>query len=252
MEIIGHRGAKGLAPENTIAGIKFALSRGVDWIEFDVRSTKDGKLVVVHDHTLLRVAKNHRRVQNLTFAELREIATVSGEAIPTFEEVMETIGRRAKIDIELKSRRTAKKVVAEIKQQVDEGRPYSDFIVSSFKSRLLQEVQRLDSQVPLLLLQEWLPFKFMLTPRLRLFGVGFYRLVAPKIAINLARKRGLWTMVYTVNTKAEANIHEQRGIHAIVTDVPQAFKPLWRVMLLWALIALGITALLYLLVRYVI
>ncbi len=67
MEIIGHRGAKRLAPENTIVGIKLALQRKVEWIEFDVRATKDGRLVVLHDRTLLRVAKNHRRIQSLTF-----------------------------------------------------------------------------------------------------------------------------------------------------------------------------------------
>lgn len=251
MEIIGHRGAKGLAPENTIAGIVFALTRGVDWIEFDVHATKDGELVVVHDGTLLRIARSHRRVRDLTVSELRRLATISGETIPTFEEVMHTIGRRAKIDIELKSSRTAKKVVAEIKRQVAEGRPYSDFMVSSFRPWLLKAVYRLDPAIPLLLLQGILPVAFML-PSLKLSGVGFSRFVAPKFAITLAKKRKLWTVVFTVNTKAEARLFKAMGVDAIATDVPQAFKPLWVILLRWGLLALSGALLLYLLIRYVI
>ncbi len=227
MEIIGHRGAKGLAPENTIKGIKHALLRGVDWIEFDVRVTKDGYLVVLHDRTLLRITKDHRRTKDIKLVELRGIATRSGEKIPTFAEVMQAIGQRAKINIELKSRGAAKEVVTEIKQQVHAGRPYSDFMVSSFRPWLLKEIQKKDPAIPLLLLQGMWPFLFMLLPQLRLTGVGFWRFAAPRLAITLAKKRNLWTIVSTVNSQREARLFAEKGINAIVTDVPQAFKPFW-------------------------
>lgn len=251
MQIIGHRGAKGLAPENTLAGIKLALMRSVDWIEFDVRATKDGELVILHDRTLVRVAKRHHRVQDLTYAELRQIATVSGESIPTFAEAMEAIGTHAKVDIELKSRRTAKKVAAEIKRQVAMGRPYSDFVVSSFRPWLLREMQRHDSQIPLLILQGALPFLFMLLPGLKLSAVGFSKLAAPRLAISLAKKRGLWTVIHTVNSKTEAKLFAAKGADALVTDVPQAFKPFWPMLLLWLSVLLVVVILLCLLIRNV-
>lgn len=250
MQIIGHRGAKGLAPENSITGIKLAIARGVDWIEFDVRATKDGELVILHDRTLFRVAKRHHRVEDLTYRELKQIATVSGESIPTFAEAMKAIGTQAKIDIELKSDRTAKKVVAEIKRQVATGRPYNDFVVSSFRPWLLREVQRHDANVPLLLLQGAMPFFFLFLPGIKLSAVGFSKIIAPRFAISLAKKRGLWTVVHTINSKTEAKFFAARGIDALVTDVPHAFKPLWPRLLLWLSVLLGAVALACLLIRY--
>ena len=74
MIIIGHRGASGLEPENTIRSFKKAEELGVDMIEMDVRQSKDGELVVIHDRTLKRLFGVRKAVADLTVSELQEIS----------------------------------------------------------------------------------------------------------------------------------------------------------------------------------
>lgn len=224
MQIIGHRGAAGLAPENTIAGIKFALNCRVDWVEFDVHATSDGKIVVLHDATIDRVVHGRGKVSDYTHDQLKAIATKSGEPIPTFEEVMQAIGTRAKIDIEVKSVGCAPVITTYIHKQVTNGRPLNDFLVSSFKAKHLREVHTLGPQIPLALLHDIWPFKF-LTTTLPLVAVGFYYLNMPQLAIQMAHKRKLWVYAYTVNTQTEADALAKRKVDALVTDVPQNFRP---------------------------
>lgn len=224
MQIIGHRGARGLAPENTIAGIVFALGCKVDWIEVDVHATKDGEVVVLHDATLNRIAHAERKVQNYTIAELQKIATKSGEAIPIIDEVFVAVRGRAKLNIELKSTRCAQKVINLINDEVANGREYTDFMISSFYPWLLADAQRLQPAIPRALLHGPIPIAYLLVPFLKLHAVGFSRFFAPSGAIWLAKKLGLWTYVYTVNSQTEVDAFAKKGVDAIVTDVPQNFK----------------------------
>ncbi len=231
MQIIGHRGAKGLAPENTLAGIKFALRRNVDWVEFDVRCTKDNQLVVVHDATLLRLARSHHRVRGCTLAEIKEIATNSGETIPTIQEVLRVIGRRAKVMIELKEPSCIKPVVTEISRQIEAGRSYEDFLVNSSSVLTLRKVQKLNRKIRLTFLHHYeeafVPLRFLAIRSVKLYAVGFWSFVAPRYLIQAAKKRGLWVIVYTINHRAQAKKLEDLGVDAIMTDRPQEFLPLW-------------------------
>ena len=70
MKIIGHRGARGLAPENTIAGFKRGIEEGSAYIEFDVNLTKDKKVVVIHDAKLDRTTDLSGNISELTWAEI--------------------------------------------------------------------------------------------------------------------------------------------------------------------------------------
>src|SRR4051794_35718365 len=76
--IVGHRGAAGLAPENTLAGFLKALELGVRCIEFDVRLTRDGAPVIFHDDRLDRVTAESGLVAERAWAELREVAVLPG------------------------------------------------------------------------------------------------------------------------------------------------------------------------------
>lgn len=217
MQIIGHRGAKALLPENSLPSFLLALKKGVDWIEFDVRRTKDNKLVVFHDASLLRLAKNARRVSSLTLAELQAITLNSDATIPTLDEVLDLIGDKAKIDIEIKDVGIASQVHQRILAQVAAGRPMHDFLVTSFSLKILHEMHAIDNKVPLGLLHHVWPFVF-LTANLPLAAVGFYSKFVPKFAIEWAKKRGAWTYVYTVNSKKRSQALQKRGVKAIVTD----------------------------------
>jgi len=83
IKVLGHRGCAGLEPENTIRAFKRALDLGVDLIEFDVRTTKDKKLIVIHDETVDRTTNGKGYVRNLNFEEIKKLNTSEGEKIPS-------------------------------------------------------------------------------------------------------------------------------------------------------------------------
>jgi glycerophosphoryl diester phosphodiesterase len=99
---IAHRGAAGLAPENTLGGIEKALSYSVDMVEIDVRPCADGTLVVFHDDELKRVTGRPGRVSTSTLADLRAIDLGGGERIPTLEETLALLRGRAQVNLDQK------------------------------------------------------------------------------------------------------------------------------------------------------
>src|SRR5215813_13746554 len=126
--IIGHRGASALAPENTIAAFDLALKSGADGIEFDVRLSRDGVPVIIHDETLRRTALRSERVVDLTAEELKKTDAGSwfalarhsatdeyrDERIPTLQQLLEDFsGNNALLYLEVKC------ATSEIPQIVD-------------------------------------------------------------------------------------------------------------------------------------
>lgn len=106
---VGHRGAKGLAPENTIASANAAIAAGARLIEADVRFTKDGVPVIMHDRTVNRTTNGRGRVKDLTLAEIKALDAGSWmgerfavERVPTLREMLRNAKGRAMIDIDFK------------------------------------------------------------------------------------------------------------------------------------------------------
>ncbi|MGQ9690287.1 MAG: glycerophosphodiester phosphodiesterase [Thermoproteota archaeon] len=99
---IGHRGAKFYEPENTLRSFRKALELGVDAVELDMRRTKDGELVVIHDAEVDRTTDGKGLVSGLTLKEVKRLVTEKGEKIPTLKEVLDFLDKRVRILIELK------------------------------------------------------------------------------------------------------------------------------------------------------
>ena len=106
--IFAHRGSKANAPENTLAAFELAITHKADAIELDVKLCADGQVVVIHDSTVDRTTDGTGQVRKLSLAALKELDAGSyfdiafrGEAIPTLEEVLEAVGKRIPINIEL-------------------------------------------------------------------------------------------------------------------------------------------------------
>ena len=102
--LCGHRGNMADAPENTLSAFASAERVGVDEIELDVRLTRDGVLIVLHDRTIARTAATsssyqHTPVEELTFDELRTVDLGSGERIPTFEEALDATNVLLQVEI---------------------------------------------------------------------------------------------------------------------------------------------------------
>ena len=220
---MGHRGAAGLAPENTIAAIVEGLAAKADWIEFDVRRTQDGHIVLVHDRTTRRVATKRLSVHKAAVSELQALEMKRGGAIPTLEEAVNIIGRKAKINIEIKSPDCVPQVVELVQKYIKDGYPASHFLVSSFSPAVLRAAYQLDKKIPYSLLQIW-PVRFRWLRSVKLSAVGFYHIAAlTPFIVALAKRKGLYTYAYTVNSVEEAKQLRRLGLDGIVTNFPNKF-----------------------------
>lgn len=132
MIVLGHRGYSARYPENTLIAFKKALEFGADGIELDLRGTKDGRVVVIHDEDLKRLCGVDVKVSDLTFEELNSY-TVSGEKIPAFEEVLVLLDQRRILNAEIKEARVAEKAL----QLIDEFHLTKSTVVSSFDHELI-------------------------------------------------------------------------------------------------------------------
>lgn len=125
---IGHRGACGYQPENTMLSFTTAVACGADAIELDVRRTKDGHVVVIHDESVDRTTNGRGLVRNFTLRELQRLDAAKEEKIPTLEKVFETFGNRITYNIEIKEGRLRKRLQGVIKKYGVGG----SVIISSF------------------------------------------------------------------------------------------------------------------------
>lgn len=147
---IGHRGAKGHAPENTLESIEKALKLGVDGIEIDVHRCASGELVVFHDFTLNRMTDGTGEISKYKFKDLSKLKVTGNCKIPTLAQVLALVDNRCLLNIELKGKDTAKEASRIITFYVDKkGWDYSNFIVSSFHRYLLEEVKEINNNIPL-------------------------------------------------------------------------------------------------------
>lgn len=110
--VIGHRGASGLEPENTVSALRRAVEIGVDLVEFDVRETADGHLVLMHDDSVDRTTDGSGLVSDMTLAEIRTLDAGSGERVPTYEEALTVLqGSDVGAYIEIKEPGTERRMV---------------------------------------------------------------------------------------------------------------------------------------------
>jgi len=165
---VGHRGAMGYEPENTLRSFKKALDIRVDMIELDVYVCKSGELVVIHDETVNRTTNGKGKVEDKTLTELKELDAGKGEKIPTLEEVLDLAnlsaqeGNKIKVNIELKGENTAEPVAKMIDKYIEEkGWSYEDFLVSSFNYKELQKFEKIESKIKTGFLSEKTPRNFI-------------------------------------------------------------------------------------------
>ena len=147
---IGHRGAKGHVTENTLESIKKALDLGVDGIEIDVHLCASGELVVFHDLTLDRMTDGTGEVSDYTLKQLKKFKVKGRFEIPSLAQALLLIDKKCLLNIELKGKNTAKEACRLIAFYVEKkGWDYSNFIVSSFQSSLLETVREINNKIPL-------------------------------------------------------------------------------------------------------
>ena len=106
---IGHRGAKGYKPENTLPSFKHAMDLGCDWLELDVYFVS-GELLVIHDKSVDRTTNGKGNVEDLPLDYLRSLDAGDGAPIPTLNEVLCLVNNQCGVNVELKGKNTAQPV----------------------------------------------------------------------------------------------------------------------------------------------
>lgn len=123
-EVIGHMGSCADRPGNTLAGVRRAAEAGADAAEVDVRTTKDGVLICLHDDTVDRTTDGTGKVAGLTLAEVKQLDAgvkfspkFKGERVPTLREVLQTAKGKVGVMLDLKEdgEEYAKRIAAEVR-----------------------------------------------------------------------------------------------------------------------------------------
>jgi len=220
---IGHAGAQGYVPRNTLASISKALELHCDMIEFDVHKAKTGEIVLIHDKTVNNTTKGNGNVKNLTLKDLKKLDVGDGEKIPTLEEVLNLVAGRSKLNIEIKAYDATKNVTKIIQSYVANGAyKYSDFVVSSFNWLALVKIHILNSQIPLGVLIHTQPLKlaFVLARITNAWAFHpHYKLVDEKM-VKKIHNRNMKIFVWTVDEQKDIQKMKQLKVDGIITNYP--------------------------------
>jgi glycerophosphoryl diester phosphodiesterase len=221
MIVIGHRGAMGYEPENTLRSFQKAIDLQVDMIEFDVHLCKTGELVVMHDEKVNRTTNGQGFVAKKTLTELEELDAGKGEKIPTLEEVLDLVKGQVKVNIELKGPNTAEPTLKVIKKYIKKKKwTYDDFLISSFDSPELEVLRNLDSQIDIAVAIDRDPLDYIeFSKKLKAYSIHPIIGATDKHFVEKAHKNNLKVFVWTVEPK-EVQRMRNIGVDGIFMNYP--------------------------------
>lgn len=206
--LLGHRGARAYAPENTFAAFDPALQHGMDGFEFDVRLTRNRQLIICHDPRF-----NHLSIRRSTLKQLQSACVAPEECPPSLPEVMQRYSNTAFLNLEVKVRGVERLVYRVFKAFP----PRRGYLISSFLPSVLREFQRIDDSLVLGTLSQtrwqlrrWrrLPVSFVLPN---------YRLLSRRLIeeIHAAKKR---VVTWTVDEPRQMLRAAELGVDGIISD----------------------------------
>lgn len=150
--MIAHRGASAVEPEHTLLSYERAVKDKADYIEIDLRQTKDGKLVAMHDKDVARTTNGKGKVQDLKLSQLKKLNAGKGQKILTIEEIIKTFGKSTNYYIETREGENGHLVME--KQLVNILEKYdliseNKAVVESFSEQSLQKIRSINKNIPL-------------------------------------------------------------------------------------------------------
>ena len=219
---IGHRGAKGHAPENTLVSFQTAMDLGVDGIELDVHLTSNNHLVVIHDDTVNRTTNGTGLINSFTLSELKALRIDNLHEIPTLEEVLDLIDKKIFINIELKGKNTAKPVVDVIESYLNgKNWNYNHFLVSSFDWIALQEVRSLNPKIAIgVLTQTDLGLAIAFADFIKAKSIHPYFHLLNEENSTAINEKGFQVFPWTVNEQEDIYKIKSLQVDGIISDFP--------------------------------
>ena len=214
--IVGHRGAKGLEPENTLKSIRRALELDVDAVEVDVRVSKDDYPVVIHDETVDRTTNGEGSVAEMSLEELRKLDAGMGEKIPLFEEVLREVHGKAVLFVEFK----VPEAVDPVLEKVDELNAWKSVLFISFHQEHLLKVKKYKEDAYIGLIYSKPSDGIILAKKIGAIAVlPQYRLATEK-AVAFAKRLKLMVVPWVVNDLETGRRLKSYGVSGLATDRP--------------------------------
>ena len=233
--VLGHRGARHAAPENTHAAFELSRAEGAAGVELDVRLVRSGQIVVLHDPTLGRVTGNadRRAVEQLTWAETQSADLGNGERVPLLSDVLDwAAAHQQLVNVEVKSDVRRRRDLLRGVIALLERHPYAahGVLLSSFDPRFIWRLSRALPQIPSAFLFHT---KSPIARAAALVGAATFtrlgaRAVHPEHVLVTEQRMAAWRSknalvgVWTVNDGARARWLSSLGVDYIVSDVPGA------------------------------
>ena len=235
-QIIGHRGCAGYAPENTLEGIHTAADMGVEWVEFDVKLTKDQVPILFHDEELERTTNSSGNVRDMTLAEIKELDAGSwyadgffGVTVPTLEEALDAvIERDLGLNMEIKPCPGREKETAEVALDVlsSSWDDHNRILISSFQHVRLETAMDMASDWSrgLLLPAEWPENWKELAEYLQATTININGNEVTQEQIEELLELEKPILAYTINDGDRARYLQSWGVDGFFSDTPDELQ----------------------------
>lgn len=219
---IGHRGACGHAPENTLLSIKKALEFGVHGFEFDIQLSREGEPVIIHDDTLERTTNGKGAVNALSLPELQKLDAGKGERIPSLRDVFELVDKRCRLFIELKAHGSGEPVAELIRYYVNHaGWTYEQIYVCSFDHTQIAATRALNTDIRTCALLVGIPVSLAaIATEAGAWSINPNVHHMSKALVEDAHKRDLKVLAWTANEPALIARTKAFGVDGIISDFP--------------------------------
>jgi glycerophosphoryl diester phosphodiesterase len=218
---IGHRGAAGHAPENTLSAIRRGIDLGVDFVEIDVRCTADGVLVALHDATVNRTTNGKGRIDRLSLQAVKALDAGNGEYIPTLDEVLDVVAGKTGLMVELKIKGVSQKTL----EVVQNARFREPVIYASFLHEELGIIRSVDAAASVMALFGRLPqAPVVRAMKYRPSHVGLRHDTITRHLVEAFHGEDMLVFVYTPDKPSEIQRAFSAGIDGIISNVPERIR----------------------------
>jgi len=227
--VIGHRGGRKWAPENTLAAFKKCLDAEIDGIELDVQRCKTGELIVIHDDTVKRTTNGNGSVDQMSYEEIEKLdagnwfsSEFKGEKVPTLQSVLDLVDGRLLVNVEIKNAPVRYLGIEEDVIHILDRYKFPDKImISSFDHEVLRAIHDQTAKYKLALLTVGTPYDLK----------GYAKAVGAKAwnpsfselredSVKSAERDELEVNVWTVNSQNDWRRAADMGVTSIITDDP--------------------------------
>jgi glycerophosphoryl diester phosphodiesterase len=212
--------------ENTLPSIQKALDLGVDAIEIDVFKCASGELVVFHDATLDHLTDGTGDIMQYSLEELKKVKVLGAYQIPTLDEVLDLIGGRVILNIELKGPDTAKPTYSLLASYFENSNWTPEAIlISSFNWEELRQYRKLDAEAALAILIEVNPMAGLpIAKELNAVAINPKYSTLTLETVERLHKKGYKVYPWTVNSPTAIKKMKAFGVDGIITDYPERIQ----------------------------